>query len=99
MTDTDMALITRLKTKIRVPYESLESNLNRLQRLQVASDALRRISRFVTLSRRLESQMAELDRIKAAPSSTANASNNAVVSPCVLPVEAISESALLCDLH
>lgn len=57
----------RLKTKIRIPHENLTNHLNRLQRLQVASDALRRISRFVTLSRRLESQMTELDRIKAAP--------------------------------
>ncbi|KAF8316421.1 hypothetical protein DL93DRAFT_2148754 [Clavulina sp. PMI_390] len=65
--DTVGVSVDKLKTKIRVPYESLESNLSRLQRLQVASDALRRISRFVTLSRRLETQMAELDRIKAAP--------------------------------
>lgn len=62
----------RLKTKIRTPHEHLENNLNRLRRLQVASDALRRVSRFVTLSRRLEIQMAELDRIKAVASSNAS---------------------------
>lgn len=36
--------------------------MNRLYKLQQASDMLRRISRFLILARRLESQMAELNR-------------------------------------
>lgn len=64
------SLQPRLKSKIRTPHQSLTSHLSRLQRLQVASDALRRISRVVTLSKRLEAQMADLDRIKAQPSSS-----------------------------
>lgn len=48
--------------KIRVPYQSLQAHVNRLHRLQQASDVLRRISRFLVLARRLEVQMAELNR-------------------------------------
>jgi hypothetical protein len=48
--------------KIRVPYRSLQGHVNRLHRLQQASDVLRRISRFLVLARRLELQMAELNR-------------------------------------
>jgi conserved oligomeric Golgi complex subunit 5 len=51
-----------LRLKIRVPYQSLDSHVNRLQKLQQASDVLRRISRFVILARRLEVQMAELSK-------------------------------------
>jgi conserved oligomeric Golgi complex subunit 5 len=48
--------------KIRVPYQSLQGHVNRLHKLQQASDVLRRISRFLILARRLELQMAELNR-------------------------------------
>ena len=54
--------IHRLRLKIRVPYQSLQGHVNRLHKLQQASDVLRRISRFLILARRLELQMAELNR-------------------------------------
>ncbi|KAG0708347.1 Golgi transport complex subunit 5-domain-containing protein [Suillus ampliporus] len=57
--DVDASL-EKLRQKIRVPYQNLETNAIRLQRIRQASDALRRISRFVVLSRRLETQMSEL---------------------------------------
>ncbi|KAG2072073.1 hypothetical protein BDR04DRAFT_1127838 [Suillus decipiens] len=50
----------KLRQKIRVPYQTLETSAIRLPCTRQASDALRRISRFVVLSRRLETQMAEL---------------------------------------
>ncbi|KAG2079304.1 hypothetical protein BDR04DRAFT_1086528 [Suillus decipiens] len=54
------ASLEKLRQKIRVPYQTLETSAIRLQRTRQASDALRRISRFVVLSRRLETQMADL---------------------------------------
>lgn len=48
--------------KIRAPYLSLQGHVNRLHKLQQASDVLRRISRFLILARRLELQMAELNK-------------------------------------
>ncbi|KAG2099132.1 Golgi transport complex subunit 5-domain-containing protein, partial [Suillus cothurnatus] len=57
--DVDASL-EKLRQKIRVPYQTLETSAIRLQRIRQASDALRRISRFVVLSRRLETQMSEL---------------------------------------
>lgn len=50
----------RLRLKIRVPYQSLQTHVSRLHKLQQASDVLRRTSRFVVLARRLQSQMAEI---------------------------------------
>ncbi|THH21356.1 hypothetical protein EW146_g175 [Bondarzewia mesenterica] len=46
--------------KIRDPYQALQTNVTRLQRLQQVSDALRRTSRFVMLAKRLQSQMVDL---------------------------------------
>ncbi|TFK75335.1 hypothetical protein BDN72DRAFT_954963 [Pluteus cervinus] len=60
LSDLDNSL-ERLKLKIRVPYQALQVNVTRLQKLQQASDVLRRTSRFVTLIRRLQLQMAEMD--------------------------------------
>ena len=48
--------------KIRAPYLSLQGHVNRLHKLQQASDVLRRISRFLILARRLELQMTELNK-------------------------------------
>ncbi|KAG1746115.1 Golgi transport complex subunit 5-domain-containing protein [Suillus lakei] len=59
LNDVDASL-EKLRQKIRVPYQTLETSAIRLQRTRQASDALRRISRFVVLSRRLETQMSEL---------------------------------------
>lgn len=52
--------LEKLRHKIRSPYKTLETSAIRLQRTRQVSDALRRISRFVMLSRRLETQMSEL---------------------------------------
>ncbi|EIM81196.1 uncharacterized protein STEHIDRAFT_86486 [Stereum hirsutum FP-91666 SS1] len=57
--DLDSSL-TKLRQKIRDPYQALQSSINRLQRLHQVSDALRRTSRFVVLAKRLQSQMVEL---------------------------------------
>ncbi|KAG1810818.1 Golgi transport complex subunit 5-domain-containing protein [Suillus variegatus] len=56
--DVDASL-EKLREKIRVPYRTLETSAIRLQRTRQASDALRRISRFIVLSRRLDTQMTE----------------------------------------
>ena len=39
----------------------MQASVKRLQRLQQVSDVLRRTSRFTTLAKRLQTQMAELD--------------------------------------
>ena len=53
----------RLRLKIRVPYQSMQENVTRLQKFQQASDILRRTSRFVVLARRLASQMSEMESL------------------------------------
>lgn len=55
-------LTHRLRLKIRVPYQSLQTHVSKLERLQQASDILRRTSRFVILARRLELQLAEMNK-------------------------------------
>ncbi|KAG7090850.1 hypothetical protein E1B28_009932 [Marasmius oreades] len=55
--------VDKLQLKIRLPYQSLQENVARLQRFQQASDILRRTSRFVVLARRLTSQMAEIETL------------------------------------
>jgi len=52
---------SRLRLKIRAPYQSLGAKLLGLQKLQEASDVLRRASRFVVLARRLQLQMLQID--------------------------------------
>lgn len=52
----------RLRNKIHIPYTSLQSYVTRLQRLQQASDVLRRTARFVVLARRLESQVRDMKK-------------------------------------
>ncbi|KZT41531.1 hypothetical protein SISSUDRAFT_1059461 [Sistotremastrum suecicum HHB10207 ss-3] len=52
--------LEKLRSKIRDPYHNLSTLVLRFRRLQQASDVLRRAGRFVTLSRRLEFQMEEL---------------------------------------
>ncbi|EMD33616.1 hypothetical protein CERSUDRAFT_117729 [Gelatoporia subvermispora B] len=54
--------LDKLRLKIRVPYQALQSNVNKLDRLRQASDVLRRTSRFVILTRRLELQLAEMSK-------------------------------------
>ncbi|KZT26804.1 hypothetical protein NEOLEDRAFT_1177385 [Neolentinus lepideus HHB14362 ss-1] len=64
--------VEKLRLKIRTPYQSLQSHVNRLQRLQQALDVLRRISRFVVLARRLESQMSEMAAVDGVSEASAN---------------------------
>ncbi|KAI0316244.1 Golgi transport complex subunit 5-domain-containing protein [Amylostereum chailletii] len=52
--------LDKLRQKIRVPYQAMQSNVTRLQRLQQVSDVLRRTSRFVILAKRLQAQIADL---------------------------------------
>ncbi|TFK44558.1 Golgi transport complex subunit 5-domain-containing protein [Crucibulum laeve] len=55
------ASVDKLRLKIHVPYESLQTHVTRLQKLHQVSDLLRRTSRFVILARRLQMQMKELN--------------------------------------
>ncbi|KAI0356279.1 hypothetical protein OH77DRAFT_1423899 [Trametes cingulata] len=57
--------LEKLRLKIRVPYQSLQKHVSKLERLQQASDILRRTSRFVILARRLELQLAEMKKAEA----------------------------------
>lgn len=51
----------RLTQKVRTPYTALQTHASRLQKLQTASDLLRRTSRFVILTRRLHVQMVDMN--------------------------------------
>lgn len=55
----------RLRVKVHVPYETLQTLVTGLRRFHQASDVLRRTSRFVILTRRLQVQMNEIQGIKA----------------------------------
>lgn len=54
--------LDKLRLKIRTPFQSLQSHVTRLERLHQASSILRRTSRFVILTKRLEVQLAEMDK-------------------------------------
>ncbi|KAH9485273.1 Conserved oligomeric Golgi complex subunit 5 [Psilocybe cubensis] len=56
--------VDKLRNKVHVPYENLQTLVLRLQRLHQASDLLRRTSRFVILARRLQAQMNEIQGVK-----------------------------------
>ncbi|KAJ7128889.1 Golgi transport complex subunit 5-domain-containing protein [Mycena crocata] len=60
LADLDSSL-DKIRLKVRVPFQSLQTNVSRLQKLQQASDVLRRTSRFVVLARRLQNQMTEME--------------------------------------
>ncbi|KAL1718801.1 Golgi transport complex subunit 5-domain-containing protein [Schizophyllum commune] len=64
LSELEMSL-EKLRTKVRLPYQSLQTNVTRLHKLQQASDVLRRTARFVVLARRLQGQMAEMQLSKA----------------------------------
>jgi len=55
---------SRLRVKVNVPYETLQILVKRLHKFQQASDLLRRTSRFVTLARRLQNHMNEIQGVK-----------------------------------
>jgi hypothetical protein len=59
-----------------VPYQSMQINVVRLQRLQLVSDVLRRTSRFVLVAKRLQTQMAELSDEGTSDSPKPEARNN-----------------------
>ncbi|RPD78344.1 hypothetical protein L226DRAFT_502792 [Lentinus tigrinus ALCF2SS1-7] len=63
--------LEKLRVKIRVPYQSLQKHVTKLDRIQQASDILRRTSRFVILTRRLELQLAEMNKSEAGETSAA----------------------------
>ncbi|KAI0633283.1 Golgi transport complex subunit 5-domain-containing protein [Trametes polyzona] len=65
--------LDKLRLKIRVPYQSLQRHVSKLERLQQASDILRRTSRFVILVRRLELQLAEMNKADAPDTETSRA--------------------------
>ncbi|KAG8904488.1 hypothetical protein FRB99_001664 [Tulasnella sp. 403] len=75
--------LEKLRLKIRVPYQNLSSLVIRLQRLQLASDVLRRTSRFVLVARRLEFQMNELS--KTNPSTTTSNGKSSMGAKVVVP--------------
>lgn len=54
--------IDQLRRKIRLPYESLQVQVTRLQRIHHANNALRRVGRFFLLEKRLEALAEELVR-------------------------------------
>lgn len=58
--DTLDSSLEKLRQKFRTPYQTMQASVKRLQRLQQVSDVLRRTSRFTTLAKRLQIQMAEL---------------------------------------
>ncbi|KAL0956119.1 hypothetical protein HGRIS_002286 [Hohenbuehelia grisea] len=60
--DTSM---DKLRQKVRSPYTLLQTHATRLQKLQYASDVLRRTARFVILARRLQVQMADMRAAEA----------------------------------
>jgi len=63
-----------------VPYQNLAGHVVRLQRLQVASDVLRRTARFVLLARRLEVQMTEVNKSSVDGPTTMARSHSAQVA-------------------
>jgi conserved oligomeric Golgi complex subunit 5 len=58
----DLIFYYRLRTKLSTPYAALQSHVTRLQKLQVASDVLRRVARFFMLCRRLDVQIKLINR-------------------------------------
>ncbi|KAI0695938.1 Golgi transport complex subunit 5-domain-containing protein [Cerioporus squamosus] len=65
--------LEKLRVKIRLPYQSLQKHVTKLDRIQQASDLLRRTSRFVILARRLELQLAEMSKSEATETPPAEA--------------------------
>jgi conserved oligomeric Golgi complex subunit 5 len=53
----NLIFYSRLRTKLSTPYAALQTHVTRLQKLQVASDVLRRVARFFMFSRRLDVQI------------------------------------------
>ncbi|KAL6308073.1 Golgi transport complex subunit 5-domain-containing protein [Sparassis latifolia] len=75
LNELDLSL-EKLRLKIRVPYQTLQTHVSNLERLQQASDILRRMSRFVILTRRLEIQLAEMNKGEASDTADTPKSKN-----------------------
>ena len=73
------SLNSRLRIKVHIPYESLQSLVMRLQQFQQASDLLRRTSRFVNLMRRLWVQMKEIQAQKSSDKGVVDDSVSAAI--------------------
>ncbi|KAJ3067973.1 Conserved oligomeric Golgi complex subunit, partial [Quaeritorhiza haematococci] len=54
--------LDRIRAKIKTPYERIQQRTLQLERIQSASDVLRRVIRFLQLSRRLEAQIQDGER-------------------------------------
>lgn len=79
-----------------MPCTVLGVHAARLARLQCAADALRRTARFVVVARRLEAQMAELQRVSSEEVDSANSTASAknVLGKPKLPDRKASEDLL-----
>lgn len=71
------ASVEKLRLKVHVPCDSLQTLVSRLKKLQQACDVLRRTSRFIILSRRLQVQMNEMRGI-GPDTSTTSISDDAI---------------------
>lgn len=87
----------RLRRKISIPYQSLNTSLSRLQKFQQASDVLRRTSRFVVLARRLEGQMTEMDGVSSAELSYQTSGANSSTTPKASDSSATLGASILGD--
>ncbi|KAH7108123.1 Golgi transport complex subunit 5-domain-containing protein [Auriculariales sp. MPI-PUGE-AT-0066] len=74
--------LDKLRNRIRAPYTNLAALVQRLNRLQQATDVLRRTARFVILARRLSTQMSDIEK---APTS------GSVLSPTTGGATALAE--------
>ncbi|KIY65678.1 hypothetical protein CYLTODRAFT_492125 [Cylindrobasidium torrendii FP15055 ss-10] len=86
--------VEKLRLKVRVPYQSLQANVARLHKLQQASDILRRTSRFVTLTRRLQVQMADMEQSAGQEDAIASATPADGIADDDVKERAIAKAAL-----
>lgn len=84
--------VDRLRRKISMPYAELSSSLERLVKLQRASDLARRASRFVTLARRLDAQMVDLNMANTTARNGAVTPNGALPSTSLPSIDGIDKA-------
>ncbi|OBZ67107.1 Conserved oligomeric Golgi complex subunit 5 [Grifola frondosa] len=89
--------LDKLRLKIRVPYLSLQNHVSKLVRIQQASDILRRTSRFVILTRRLEVQLAEMNKGESADGDNSKSKMDTNASPVIAPPNAEGALTALLD--
>lgn len=90
-----------MRSKIRLPHQTLTRQVTRLRRLQQALDALRRTSRLIVLGRRLTYQLAEMNtsNTSAIPdevltSTTEDTWRDGIVSKAALSIAEMGERKL-----